>query len=86
MDKVAENLKNGRLKKGLTQAEVAMSAGVSRAYYADVERGRYNPSLRLMAKLGKILGINLNFLKENDGNTSKKIRRQVNEIQDNRKF
>ena len=70
MDKIAETLRDARKSKRLTQAEVAESVGVSRAYYADVERGRYNPSLKLMSKLAKLLNINLNFLKKNDGNTS----------------
>ena len=43
---------------------------ISRAYYADVERGRYTPSLKVLSRLADILGIDLNFLKRNDGNTS----------------
>lgn len=70
MDQIAETLRDARKSKRLTQTEVAKSVGVSRAYYADVERGRYNPSLKLMSRLAKLLGINLNFLKKNDGNTS----------------
>lgn len=64
MDKIAETLRDARKRKRLTQTEVAESVGVSRAYYADVERGRYNPSLKLMSKLAKLLNINLNFLKK----------------------
>lgn len=70
MNQIAETIRKARESKRLTQTEVAEAVGVSRAYYADVERGRYNPSLKLMAKLGKFLSINLNFLKRNDGNTS----------------
>ena len=71
MGKVAETLRDARKSKRMTQNEVAEKVGVSRAYYADVERGRYNPSLWLMARLAKLLSINLNFLKQNDGNTVK---------------
>ena len=71
MDKIGETLRDARKSKRLTQTEVAKSVGVSRAYYADVERGRYNPSLKLMSKLAKLLSINLNFLKKNDGNGQK---------------
>lgn len=70
MNKIATVLKNAREKYGLTQQELASKAGVSRPYYCDVERGRYTPSLRVLSKLSKILNIDLNFLKENDGNTS----------------
>lgn len=67
---IGEVLKKARKKKGKTQKEIADEAMVSRAYYADVERNRYTPSLKLLSKLGVILDINLNFLKKNDGNTS----------------
>ena len=71
MGKVAKTLRDARKSKRMTQNEVAEKVGVSRTYYADVERGRYNPSLALMTRLAKLLNINLNFLKQkNDGNTS----------------
>ncbi len=73
MEKIGTVLKASREKAGLTQIELAEKAGVTRAYYADVERGRYTPSLRVLAKLSEILNIDLNFLKENDGNTSNSI-------------
>lgn len=70
MAAINEVLRNAREKAELTQQELALKAGVSRAYYADVERGRYNPSLSLLVRLSEILKIDLNFLKKNDGNTS----------------
>lgn len=71
MNKIGEVLRNAREKAGLTQLELANKVGITRAYYADVERGRYTPSLKVLSKLAKVLGIDLNFLKLNDGNTSK---------------
>lgn len=70
MNKIGHVLKAAREKAGLTQLELSGMVGVSRAYYADVERGRYTPSLKVLSKLADILGIDLNFLKRNDGNTS----------------
>lgn len=70
MNKIGDVLKSAREKAGLTQLELSGMVGVSRAYYADVERGRYTPSLKVLSKLADILGIDLNFLKQNDGNTS----------------
>lgn len=67
---VSRTVKTAREKSGMTQQEIADKAGVSRAYYADVERGRYTPSLKLLSRLGNIMDIDLNFLKENDGNKS----------------
>ena len=69
---IGDVIKKARIKKNMTQQEIANKADVSRAYYADVERGRYTLSLKLLAKLGSILDINLNFLKKIDGNTSQK--------------
>lgn len=70
MNKIGDVLKSAREKAGLTQLELSEMVGVSRAYYADVERGRYTPSLKVLSRLADILGIDLNFLKQNDGNTS----------------
>ena len=70
MNKIGDVLKSARKKAGLTQLELSRMIGVSRAYYADVERGRYTPSLKVLSRLADILKIDLNFLKQNDGNTS----------------
>ncbi|WP_278970297.1 helix-turn-helix domain-containing protein [Megasphaera elsdenii] len=70
MNKIGDVLKSAREKAGLTQLELSGMVGVSRAYYADVDRGRYTPSLKVLSRLADILGIDLNFLKQNDGNTS----------------
>lgn len=70
MNKIGDVLKSAREKAGLTQLELSWMVGVSRAYYADVERGRYTPSLKVLSRLADILGIDLNFLKQNNGNTS----------------
>lgn len=70
VNKIGDVLKSARKKAGLTQLELSRMIGVSRAYYADVERGRYAPSLKVLSRLADILKIDLNFLKQNDGNTS----------------
>ncbi len=58
---VSKTVKNAREKSGMTQQEIADKAGVSRTYYADVERGRYTPSLKLLSRLGNIMDIDLIF-------------------------
>lgn len=63
-------IKKAREKAEMTQYQVADAVGVSRAYYADVERGRYTPSLKLLSRLSVLFDLDLNFLKENDGNAS----------------
>lgn len=41
---------------GLTQEELAAQAGVSRQTIISIEGGRYDPSLELALKLGRLLG------------------------------
>jgi len=45
-----------REKMGLTQQELADRVGVTRQTIISLERGRYNPSLQLAARLTKVLG------------------------------
>lgn len=69
MGRIEAVIKEAREKAKMTQYQIADAVGVSRAYYADVERGRYTPSLKLLSRLAVLLDIDLNFLKGNDGNT-----------------
>ena len=44
-----------RLNKGLTQAQVAESVGIARAYYTEIENGVKTPSPNVAQKLAVIL-------------------------------
>ncbi len=46
----------------LTQREVANKIGLSRSYLADVEAGRYCPSVKSLVLIASALEIDLNFL------------------------
>ena len=50
-------LKLFRVAAGLTQAELAERAGVSRQTVYAIEKGKYVPSVRLALRLAKILGV-----------------------------
>jgi transcriptional regulator with XRE-family HTH domain len=50
-------LKEARLKKDLTQAEVADKAGIHPNTYAKIERGENKPSSDSVKKLIKVLNI-----------------------------
>jgi transcriptional regulator with XRE-family HTH domain len=52
-----EKLKNIREKAGLTQADIAMKAGINVSYYARIERGEINPSLAKIQSIMKALHI-----------------------------
>ncbi len=50
-------LKNIRENEKLTQADVAGRAGVSRAYYTNIENGERRPSVDVAKKLGAALDV-----------------------------
>ncbi|KLU63771.1 HTH-type transcriptional regulator SinR [Desulfosporosinus acididurans] len=60
--RVGESLKTYRKQKGFTQVELAKKAGISRSYLADVEAGRYNPSLDTLTAVAKALNIETGLL------------------------
>lgn len=53
---IGQRIKKIRNDLKLTQAETAKRAKISRTYYADVERGRYNPSLETLNDIAAALG------------------------------
>ncbi|MBD3236850.1 MAG: helix-turn-helix domain-containing protein [Candidatus Eisenbacteria bacterium] len=55
-------LKVARVARGLSQAELAERAGVTRQTIGLIEAGRYNPSLRLCLLLAREMGQSLDQL------------------------
>ncbi|MDR3529311.1 MAG: helix-turn-helix transcriptional regulator [Rhodopila sp.] len=53
----ARNLRRLRHKSGLSQEELADRASVNRGYMSDIENGRYNATINVLAKLADALGI-----------------------------
>ncbi len=52
-----EKLKQAREKKEMSQAQVALLVQIHSNYYARIERGDANPSLDILLKIAKALGI-----------------------------
>ena len=50
------NVRRLRLKKGLSQVDLAKRAGLSANYIGTLERGVQNPSLKTLERLAKGLG------------------------------
>ncbi|MFH1225374.1 MAG: helix-turn-helix transcriptional regulator [Candidatus Diapherotrites archaeon] len=48
-------IKELRTKRGMTQEELALAAGVRRETIVFLEQGKYNPSLRLAHDVAKAL-------------------------------
>jgi transcriptional regulator with XRE-family HTH domain len=56
------NIKKYRLKKGLTQASLAVSLDLSYEYICRVERGQKYISLRKLFELADVLSVNVHDL------------------------
>ena len=52
-----DRLRTRRLKKGLSQEELALEAVINRTYVGSLESGQRNPSLENIAKLALALGL-----------------------------
>lgn len=55
--KIGSNLKTLRTRNGLTQAEVAKYAQTTVNHYAKIERGEVMPSIKMLKKIVKALGV-----------------------------
>ena len=49
-------IRTARWLAGTTQEEVAAESGITFRHYAELERGRVNPTLRTLYELSRILG------------------------------
>ncbi len=53
-------VKRKELKK--KQVEIAREVGITRSYYANIERGIRNPSLKVAKKIAQVLGSTMDEL------------------------
>lgn len=56
------NLKAARAQKDMTQAELAAAIGVTRQTINAIEKGEYNPTIRLCRSICRTLGRTLDEL------------------------
>ena len=55
-------MKEARKEKGLSQDALAAAVGVSRQTNNAIEKGDYNPTIRLCISICRVLGLTLNDL------------------------
>ncbi len=60
--KLGENLKRIRIKKNITQVEIAKTLGVDRSFVSNIENAKTNPTLATITSLAKALGVSTNEL------------------------
>ncbi|MBU6251925.1 MAG: helix-turn-helix domain-containing protein [Alphaproteobacteria bacterium] len=51
------NVKRLRTSKGWSQEEFAFEAGIHRTYVSDIERGARNPTIDVLERLARPLGV-----------------------------
>jgi transcriptional regulator with XRE-family HTH domain len=54
---VAWNLRRIRVRRGLSQERLAFDAEVDRSYVGGLERGEENPTVDLLDRLARMLGV-----------------------------
>lgn len=61
-----EQLIKARKSLGMTQADMAIAAGVHRSYYGLIENGNRNPTLRIATKIATALDSSIEQLFPDD--------------------
>lgn len=61
-DKICLKVKFERLKKGLSQEELAFQAGVNKNTIWKIETGKVSPTVETLAKIAEALGIDFSTL------------------------
>ena len=56
------NIKDIRMRKGLTQSEVASALGVSSVVYSRYENGKRQPSIDTLIQMADIFGVTVDYL------------------------
>jgi len=64
--KLGHNVKRLRKAKRLSQEDFAFEAEIHRTYVSDVERGARNPTITVVEKFAKALGVTPGYLLDAD--------------------
>jgi transcriptional regulator with XRE-family HTH domain len=60
--RVSRNIQRLRREKGLSQEDVAHAADVHQTYLSGVEGGKRNPSIDVLGRIAKALGVDISEL------------------------
>jgi len=60
--KLGQNLKRIRTKKGISQGDIARTLKVHKSHISNIENGKSNPTLKTIAKLAKAIGVSTDEL------------------------
>ena len=60
--KLGENIKRIRTEKGMTQGDIFRAINLDRGYVSSLESGKRNPTLAMIEKIAKALGVSVDEL------------------------
>jgi transcriptional regulator with XRE-family HTH domain len=63
---VGARIRKARRTKGISQEQLALSANLGRPFVSGLERGEFNVSLLVLAKLARVLGLKPGALVEGE--------------------
>jgi transcriptional regulator with XRE-family HTH domain len=64
---LGRNVRAWRERRGMSQEQVALDAGMKRSYLSELERGLRNPSVRALGRLADTLDVKPELLLKADG-------------------
>lgn len=64
--KIGQKIKSYREKRNFTQTKLAEISGVSQTYISELESNKSQPTVAVVVKLAKALGISVDKLLEDD--------------------
>jgi transcriptional regulator with XRE-family HTH domain len=59
---IGNNIKNIRIKKGITQEQLAFDSGLHRSYIGHIEQGKRNFQISNLIKIADALSVPINIL------------------------
>lgn len=78
---IGKRVKEVRIEKGLSQAELAVRCKTSAQYLSQIENGKKQASLQILVTVAEVLGVSLNeLLNGNQVNNPKEYRSDILKI------
>jgi transcriptional regulator with XRE-family HTH domain len=59
--RIGERIKTRRIKKGMTQFDLAEAAGSNQDHISKVEAGKINMTIEYLNKIAEVLNVNTNY-------------------------
>ena len=62
---IGDRIRVRRIRLDLTQEQVFLAVPVNRAYYQEIEGGRANPTLEMLLRIARAIGVHVSDLLSN---------------------